>query len=148
MSTTPATGHPLLPDESAVDRYVREVSDTIHDPCAMAMGVALGMDEMGLIRDIQIKSLGDVWSVHIVVRLTSPGCDYYFAFKDNLEQRLERHPQIGALSVEWDPTLDWTPSNLTPKAQERLDQRRRELWSGKTPRRGAEAPGVIRLQAS
>ena len=40
-----STTFPALPDRESVDRFVREQSDTIHDPCGMAMGIALGMNE-------------------------------------------------------------------------------------------------------
>jgi hypothetical protein len=58
----------------------------------------------------------------------SPGCVYFFAFKDNLEERLRAYPQISRVVVDWDPLLGWTPEDLSPAAQSKLEEVRRELW--------------------
>ncbi len=119
---------PALDTESQVDKFVREVSDTIHDPCGMAAGIKLGLNEMGLIRQIDVEPLGQGWKVHVLLRLTSPGCEYFFAFRDNLEEKTARHPQIESIEVEWDPTLDWTPSDLTEEARKRWQERQGQIW--------------------
>jgi len=117
-----------LRDSGEVLEYIRRTADTIHDPCGMATGVRLGLNEMGLLRRVEIEQDAEGWRVWIQLRLTSPGCVYFFAFKDNLEERLTAHPQITRVIVEWDPTLDWTPEDLSPAAQSKLEERRRELW--------------------
>ena len=83
---------------------------------------------MGLLRQVRTEPEADGWSVRVQLRLTSPGCLYYFAFKDNLEERLAAHPQISSVVVDWDPSLDWTPEDLSQAAQSKLEERRRELW--------------------
>ncbi len=83
---------------------------------------------MGLLRQIQAEPEPEGWSITMQLRLTSPGCLYFFAFKDNLEERLSAHPQISRVVVDWDQSLDWTPEDLTPAARSRLDERRRTLW--------------------
>ena len=123
-----ASRFPGLHDSREVLEYIRRTADTIHDPCGMATGVRLGLNEMGLLRRVEIEPDAEGWSVWIQLRLTSPGCVYFFAFKDNLEERLMAHPQITNVVVEWDPTLDWTPEDLSPAAQSKLEKRRRELW--------------------
>jgi metal-sulfur cluster biosynthetic enzyme len=122
------TRFPDLHGSGEVLEYIRRTADTIHDPCGMATGVRLGLNEMGLMREVQTESDADGWSVRIRLRLTSPGCVYFFAFKDNLEERLGAHPQISRVDVEWDPTLDWTPEDLSPAARSKLEERRRALW--------------------
>jgi metal-sulfur cluster biosynthetic enzyme len=119
---------PDLHDSREVLEYIRRTADTIHDPCGMATGVRLGLNEMGLLRQVQTEPDAEGWSVRIQLRLTSPGCVYFFAFKDNLEERLGAHPQISHVVVDWDPSLDWTPEDLSPAAQSKLERRRRELW--------------------
>ena len=117
-----------LRNSREVLEYVRRTADTIHDPCGMATGVRLGLSEMGLLRQVQTEPEADGWTVRVQLRLTSPGCLYYFAFKDNLEERLTAHPQISSVVVDWDPSLDWTPEDLSQAAQSKLEERRRELW--------------------
>ena len=126
--TAEASSFPDLRDSNEVLEYIRRTADTIHDPCGMATGVRLGLNEMGLLRQVQTEPDADGWSIRIQLRLTSPGCVYFFAFKDNLEERLGAHPQISRVVVDWDPTLDWTPEDLSPAAQSKLEARRRELW--------------------
>ncbi len=123
-----ASHFPALHDSRGVLEYVRRTADTIHDPCGMATGVRLGLNEMGLLRRVETEPDADGWSVRVQLRLTSPGCLYFFAFKDNLEERLTAHPRISRVVVEWDPSLDWTPEDLSPAAQSKLEERRRALW--------------------
>ncbi len=123
-----ASRFPDLHDSHEVLEYTRRVADTIHDPCGMATGVRLGLNEMGLLRRVETEPEADGWSIRIQLRLTSPGCVYFFAFKDNLQERLTAHPQISGVTVDWDPSLDWTPEDLTPAAQSKLEERRRALW--------------------
>lgn len=123
-----ASRFPDLPDSGEVLQYVRRTADTIHDPCGMATGVRLGLNEMGLLRRVECEPDADGWIVRMQLRLTSPGCLYFFAFKDNLEERLTAHPQISRVIVDWDPSLDWTPEDLSPAARSKLEERRRALW--------------------
>jgi metal-sulfur cluster biosynthetic enzyme len=119
---------PVLQDSHEVLEYIRHTADAVHDPCGMAIGVRLGLNEMGLLRRVQIEPNANGWSVWVQLRLTSPGCQYFFLFKDTLEQRLIAHPQISRVVVDWDPSLDWTPEDLSPAAQSKLQERRHALW--------------------
>ncbi len=123
-----ASRFPDLHGSREVLEYVRCTADTVHDPCGMAAGVRLGLNEMGLVRRVETEPSAEGWSVQVQLRLTSPGCVYFFAFKDNLEERLGAHPQISRVAVDWDPSLDWTPEDLSPAARSRLEERRRALW--------------------
>jgi metal-sulfur cluster biosynthetic enzyme len=125
---TAAPDFPDLRTSREALEYIRRTADTIHDPCGMAAGIRLGLNEMGLLRQIQAEPDPEGWSITMQLRLTSPGCLYFFAFKDNLEERLSAHPQISRVVVDWDQSLDWTPEDLTPTARSRLDERRRSLW--------------------
>lgn len=119
---------PTLHDSREVLEYIRRTADSVHDPCGMAAGVRLGLNEMGLLRHLHAEPDADGWSVRVQLRLTSPGCQYFFLFKDNLEERLSAHPQISRVVVDWDPSLDWTPEDMIPAARNKLDGRRRSLW--------------------
>jgi metal-sulfur cluster biosynthetic enzyme len=125
---TAAPDFPDLRTSREALEYIRRTADTIHDPCGMAAGIRLGLNEMGLLRQIQAEPDPEGWTITMQLRLTSPGCLYFFAFKDNLEERLSAHPQISRVVVDWDQSLDWTPEDLTPTARSRLDERRRSLW--------------------
>jgi metal-sulfur cluster biosynthetic enzyme len=98
----------------------------------MAVGVRLGLNEMGLLREVQAEPDAEGWSVRVRLRLTSPGCQYYFLFKDTLEERLAAHPQISRVVVDWDSALDWTPTDLSPEARDKLEEHRRALQRSQT----------------
>jgi metal-sulfur cluster biosynthetic enzyme len=123
---------PTLHDSCEVLEYIRLTADTIHDPCGMATGVRLGLNEMGLLRGVQAEPDAEGWSVRVQLRLTSPGCLYFFLFKDTLVERLSPHPQISRVVVDWDPSLDWTPTDLSPEARDKLEERRRALQRSQT----------------
>lgn len=120
---------PTLDRQAEVLEYVRHVADGIHDPCGMTAGVRIGLAEMGLLREVEAhRDAESCWDVRVRLRLTGPGCQYFFLFKDNLEERLSAHPQISNAAVDWDPAIDWTPEDMTPAARSRLQERRRSLW--------------------
>lgn len=121
--------YPALHDPSGVLEYARRVADEVHDTCGLTSGVRIGLNEMGLLRRVEAEPDGDgsCWSVRLLLRLTSRGCNYYFMFKDVLEERLAAHPQVSRAVVDWDPSLDWTPEYISPAARLRLEERRRAM---------------------
>ena len=130
--TSGAFRFPALGEAHEVLEYIRCTADRIHDPCGMAVGVRLGLNEMGLLREVGAEPDAEGWSVRIRLRLTSPGCQYYFLFKDTLEEQLTTHPQISRVVVDWDQALDWTPADLSLDARDKLEERRRALRRTRT----------------
>ncbi|HVL26042.1 MAG TPA: hypothetical protein VM450_18255 [Thermomicrobiales bacterium] len=123
-----------------VDR-VREVVDDIHDPCGMAIGLNIGMAEMGLIREIDADAAPAGWHVRVRVRVTSPGCQYYFYFQQELERRLLAHHDIAAVDVQWDDRLDWTPEDFAPTARAKMALRQQMLRDAHAQRAAARKVG-------
>ncbi|MDQ4099172.1 MAG: hypothetical protein M3121_01570 [Chloroflexota bacterium] len=89
----------------------------------MAIGLNVGLAEMGLIRDVTVAPAGPNWEVWVNIRLTSPGCQYFFFFQEQLQARLLSHPQIMRAHVTWDHRLDWTPEDLSAGVRARIAQR-------------------------
>jgi metal-sulfur cluster biosynthetic enzyme len=110
-----------------IDELVRDIADQVYDPCSMAIGLNVGLTEMGLVRQVAADPVGDGWNVRVRLRLTSPGCQYFFYFKQELERRLLGHSSIVGAAVDWDETLDWTPEDLAASAREKIERRRRLL---------------------
>lgn len=113
--------------ETQLTDVVRKVVDEVHDPCSMAMGLKIGLAEMGLVREILTEPAPNGWHVLIRLRVTSPGCQYFFYFQQELERRLLAHPEVVDVKVEWDEVLDWTPEDLAVSARQKLEARRRLL---------------------
>ena len=106
--------------------YIRDRVNQVSDPCSQALGVAIGLCDMGLVRSLEAEPLGDRWSVRLTLRLTSPGCLYFVYFEESIRQRID-HPAIGNLEIDFDSGLDWTPEAMAPAAQRRLAARRSRL---------------------
>ena len=99
---------------------VRGVANEVYDPCGLARGVSIGIADMGLIRSLNVERLKDGCGVTLRIRLTSPGCFYFFYFEREIRDRLKAVPQIKSVNMEWDQILDWTPDEISESAQLRF----------------------------
>jgi len=109
-----------------VDAYVTAEVNRITDPCSQALGVAIGLCDMGLVRELEAVPLDGGWSVRLTLRLTSPGCLYFVYFEESIRQRIT-DPAIKRLQIDFDSGLDWTPEAIAPEAQRRLQAYRSRL---------------------
>ncbi|MEH0580569.1 metal-sulfur cluster assembly factor [Streptomyces sp. B21-108] len=106
---------------------VREVLNTIVDPCSITAGVPAGMDDMGLITGIQVDDDG-AGGQRIGVRfgLTDPTCMLLGSFANEARERLARLPGVTAVDVTLDHAMEWTEGLLAPDYQRRLTEHRAE----------------------
>jgi metal-sulfur cluster biosynthetic enzyme len=88
--------------------------DEIKDPCSLAAGTPLGLAEMGLVRDVTIGADGDV---AVDLRLTSPFCHMIGFFKQEAIARVGALPGVGAVTLNADNGLDWSPTDISPAGQ-------------------------------
>lgn len=95
---------------------IRTELDEIKDPCSLAAGTPLGLDEMGLIRDVIIDANGDVT---IDLRLTSPFCHMIGFFQQEATRRVRELCGAQRVTLRADNGLDWSPGFLSPAAQAR-----------------------------
>jgi metal-sulfur cluster biosynthetic enzyme len=107
------------PDEldrtETLDAIRREL-DTIGDPCSVASGVPMGLNEMGLVGDIDLDDRG-----HVVIdlRLTSPTCHMVGYFHVTTKQRVLQVRGVRSVEVRSDSGLDWTPDMMSADAKYR-----------------------------
>lgn len=111
---------------------VRSVANQVHDPCSMAMGLKIGLDDMGLVREVNATRAPNGWDVRLLLRLTSPGCQYFFYFREELEKRLLAYASVSTVRVEWDERLDWTPDDFSATAREKIAERTLSLYRART----------------
>ncbi len=88
--------------------------DGIKDPCSMAAGTPLGLNEMGLVRDVVIDPNGDVT---IDLRLTSPFCHMIGFFQQEATRRVQALCGAERVTLKADNGLDWSPSFLSTAAK-------------------------------
>lgn len=99
-----------MPDvKEALRRRIISELDGIEDPCSLASGAPLGLDEMGLVDDIEISDAGDV---RVRLRLTSPFCHMIGFFHVEAKRRLLALPGVETVTVEADNGLDWSPARI------------------------------------
>jgi metal-sulfur cluster biosynthetic enzyme len=120
---------------------VRQATDEVYDPCGMAIGINVGLAEMGLVREIAADPVAGGWHVRVRLRVTSPGCQYFFYFQQELERRLMGHAEVAAVDVEWDEQLDWTPEDLAQSARDKMALRQKMLRDSHARRAATRAAG-------
>jgi metal-sulfur cluster biosynthetic enzyme len=102
--------------DSAKVRLIREVLNTIGDPCSVASGTPMGIEEMGLIERVEIDADGHV---RISMRLTAPLCHNVGYFNVEIKRRLAELDGVASVDVTMDHGLDWTPAMISEGAQAR-----------------------------
>ena len=103
-------------DVIGLKEAIRRELDGIKDPCSLASGVPLGLDEMGLIDSIEIASSG---AVTLRLRLTSPFCHMIGYFKTETTRLVTALPGVTSVALEADNGLDWSPGRISPAGQAR-----------------------------
>lgn len=107
-----ATDTAAPPDGDAV----RRVLDEIHDPCSVAAGVPMGLDEMGIVKAVEVSADG---RVGVTFRLTSPFCEMVAFMRQETIAKVSRMPGVRAVEVDHDSGLDWDHDRIAPAAQAR-----------------------------
>jgi len=95
---------------------IRRELDTIGDPCSVANGTPMGLDEMGLVEDVELDPDGNV---AVRLRLTSPTCMMVGYFGVEAKKRIKKLPGVRAVEVTADLGVDWTPDMMSAAAKER-----------------------------
>ncbi|GHB59538.1 hypothetical protein GCM10010306_061320 [Streptomyces umbrinus] len=111
---------------------VREVLNTIVDPCSLTAGVPAGMDDMGLITGIQVGDDGTGGRlISVTFGLTDPTCMLLGSFANEARERLSELPGVTGVDVTLDHELEWTEDRFAPHYRQRLtehrERRRRDL---------------------
>ena len=95
---------------------IRRALDTIGDPCSVATGTPMGLDEMGLVEDVRLDADGNV---AIALRLTSPCCMNVGYFGVEARSRVGRLEGVRSVEVTTDVGLAWTPDLIGEAAKAR-----------------------------
>jgi metal-sulfur cluster biosynthetic enzyme len=106
--------------QEAIRREVLRRLDQIQDPCSVAGGTPMGLNEMGLVRSVDVSVDGDV---RIDLRLTSPFCHMIGFMKKSAIEKCSRIDGVHQVDVEGDAGLDWHPSMISADAERRRQAR-------------------------
>jgi metal-sulfur cluster biosynthetic enzyme len=103
---------------------IRATLNTIIDPCSTAAGCPAGLDEMGLVRAVEIRDVPAGADVRVVIGVTEVGCLMSAPFATEAYKRLHALSGISAVTVELDLAFDWDPDDMSPDYQQRLQAHR------------------------
>jgi metal-sulfur cluster biosynthetic enzyme len=118
-----------------VERDVRAALNEIIDPCSSAAGCPAGLDEMGLVRAVEIAPTETGAAVRVVIGVTEYGCLMGAPFAAEAYKRLETLPGVARVAVELDQAFDWDRDDMSAAYRERLSRHRQ--------RRGLGIPIVV-----
>jgi len=105
---------------TALEQRIRARLDQVKDPCSVTAGTPMGLDEMGLVRSVDVSDDGEV---SVVLRLTSPFCEMIGFLKSSAIGEIEQLPGVASVTVESDSGFDWSPEDMAPHLQQRRSDR-------------------------
>jgi metal-sulfur cluster biosynthetic enzyme len=112
----------LLPTAESL----REVINTVEDPCSRAAGATAGLVDMGLVRDLKVVTHESAVSVHVVIGVTEYACLMGPSFADEVRKRLLNVSGVTDVEVDLDDKFDWDPEDMSPSYKAHLAARRAE----------------------
>ncbi len=105
---------------TATESDIRAILDEIKDPCSVAASVPMGLDEMGIVKSVNIAGCGHV---EIELRLTSPVCEMIGYMRNEAITKIGALQGVTGVSVCHDSGLDWDHDMIAPEAQARRQRR-------------------------
>jgi metal-sulfur cluster biosynthetic enzyme len=85
-------------------------------------GSPAGLDDMGLIRRVELTGTADATDLLVVIGVTEYGCLMGAPFAMEAYRLLEALPGVGAVQVDLDQEFDWLPEDMSPAYRERLER--------------------------
>lgn len=95
---------------------VRSALGNVVDPCSIATGVPITLEEMGLVQEIEVDG-GDV---RVVLRLTSPVCWQATNIVAAVEAAVGELPKVDSVTCAVDHGAQWMPEMMDAGARARL----------------------------
>jgi metal-sulfur cluster biosynthetic enzyme len=123
---------------------VRNELNRIIDPCSRAAGCPAGLDEMGLIRKVQIRPAPGGCDVQVVIGVTEYGCLMGAPFAAEAYEILRNSTGVCDVQVELDREFDWDRDDMRRDYQQRLQAHRSRRQLHSIPLVVVHDPGKIR----
>ena len=107
------------------EQDVREVLNSIDDPCSVAAGCRGGLADMGLIESVTVDQESGDLKVRIVLGTTGVGCLMVGMFISEAKARVGALPGVKIVEVVIAHDAGWTEEKLAPGYREKLRLHRR-----------------------
>jgi metal-sulfur cluster biosynthetic enzyme len=99
-----------------LERRIRDCLHQIKDPCSVATGYPLHLEEMGLVKSVEVDA--DARRAVVDLRLTSPTCVMVGFFVTEIQRLVtEAIPEIDEVEVLFDRGFDWTPEMMSEEVR-------------------------------
>jgi metal-sulfur cluster biosynthetic enzyme len=113
-----------MTNPDVTEERIRAAINTIVDPCSRAAGAPAGLDDMGLVRKLDVWPTDTGVGVHVVIGVTEYGCLLGPAFATQVQRVLGSLPGVEHLTVDLDAAFDWLPEDMSAAYQAKLAGRR------------------------
>jgi metal-sulfur cluster biosynthetic enzyme len=108
--------------EAELEQRIRSCLRRISDPCSVATGDPLHLEEMGLVRAVAVDAAAGRAVVDL--RLTSPTCVMVGFFATEISKLVtDEVPEIAEVDVRFDRGYDWTPEMMHEEVRRRRQKR-------------------------
>jgi metal-sulfur cluster biosynthetic enzyme len=99
-----------------LEERVRDCLRQVKDPCSVATGHPLHLEEMGLVKSVEADADGG--RVVVNLRLTSPTCVMVGYFVTEIQQLVgQALPEMEDVEVRFDHGFDWTPDMMSEEVR-------------------------------
>ncbi len=106
------------------EEVVRDILNTILDPCSVNAGAPGGLVDMGLVRSVAVEDGPDGFVIHARLCVTEPSCIMGHLFVREARERLGPLAGVAHLDIAMDPSLGWNESKMAPELRQRLEAAR------------------------
>lgn len=103
---------------------IRARLDDVIDPCSAATGTPIGLDAMGLVKDVTVAD----GHVNVAMRLTTPSCLMHGYFIDAIDSRLRGIDGVRSVNLTFDRGEEWEPRLMREDVLRRRDRLIRERF--------------------
>jgi len=117
ISTTPIGDGATVAEVTAA---VRDALRRVVDPCSIATGVPIPIEDMGLVREIRVEGR----DVTVDLRTTSPFCMQIGNIRGRIAEVTRDLPSVGTVTVEVDDGNEWLPDMMAGEVRARLRRAR------------------------
>lgn len=99
-----------------LESRIRGCLHEIKDPCSVATGHPLHLEEMGLVKSVEVDA--EAGRAVVDLRLTSPTCVMVGFFVTEIQKLVTRSlPEIHDVQVHFDRGFDWTPDMMSEEVR-------------------------------
>jgi metal-sulfur cluster biosynthetic enzyme len=106
----------MLASPATLESRIRDCLHQIKDPCSVATGYPLHLEEMGLVKSVEVNA--ETGHAVVDLRLTSPTCVMVGYFVTEIQKLVtEAIPEIDEVTVLFDRGFDWTPDMMSEEVR-------------------------------